>query len=253
MAGFYSKVRARGLARHAHQWSSLVSCGQERVVYAAALEKLAPGSRVLDWGCGNGHFSYFLAEHGHAPDAFALSARPFLVGEKPAIRFTQGTDVTALPYPDATFDAVFALGVIEHVAEHGGDERGSLAELARVLKPGGLLYVFHLPNMGSWIEAAKWCTWRLGITSTREHVRRFTRAGFLKLLQGLPFDVVAEGRYHFLPRATLGRLPGLRDLPAFASLINGIDNILGFTLASISQNRCFTLRRQKLGEGSNEG
>jgi SAM-dependent methyltransferase len=245
MAGFYSKVRARGLVRHAHQWNSLVSFGQERVVYAVALEKLSPRSRVLDWGCGNGHFSYFLAEHGHAPDAFALSEKPILVHEMPAIRFTQGADRTALPYPQATFDAVFALGVIEHVAEHGGDERGSLAELARVLKPGGLLYVFHLPNRGSWIEAAKWCTWRLGITSTREHLRRFTRASFLGLLQGLPFELTGEGRYHFLPRATLGRLPGLKDSPLFAAAVNSLDNVLAQLLAPFVQNRYFVLQVRK--------
>jgi SAM-dependent methyltransferase len=242
MAAFYLTVKARGVARHAHQWSSLVACGQERVVYATALGKVPRDARILDWGCGNGHFSYFLAEHGFSPHAFALADMPFLLREKKEVSFVKGESKTLLPYPDASFDAVFALGVIEHVAEHGGDERGSLAELARVLKPGGLLYVFHLPNLGSWIEAAKWCTWRLGITSTREHVRRFTRASFLSLLQGLPFEVSGGGRYHFLPRATLGRLPGLRDSPVFAAAVNALDDVLALLLAPFAQNRYFVLQ-----------
>jgi SAM-dependent methyltransferase len=242
MAAFYATVQARGLARHAHQWSSLVNCAQERVVYATALKSIAPGARVLDWGCGNGHFSYFLAEQGFELDAFALAPKPLLLNEKAAVRFTQGTDRTVLPYPDASFDAVFALGVIEHVAEHGGNETASLTELARVLKPGGKLFVFHLPNLWSWIEIAKWCTWRLGLTSTREHVRRFTRGDFLKLLKGLPFEVVAGGRYHFLPRATLGRLPGLSERPGFCAAVDRLDDALAWLFAPFTQNRYFVLQ-----------
>jgi SAM-dependent methyltransferase len=243
MAAFYATVKARGLARHAHQWSSLVNCAQERVVYATALKNIAPGTRVLDWGCGNGHFSYFLAEHGTTPDAFALADMPELLKHQKGVSFLKGEDRTRLPYPDATFDAVFALGVIEHVAEHGGSETASLAELARVLKPGGKLFVFHLPNLWSWIEIAKWCTWRLGLTSTREHVRRFTHGSFLELLKGLPFDVVADGRYHFLPRATLGRLPGLGDSPGFCATVDRVDDALAWLLAPLTQNRWFLLRR----------
>src|SRR5258706_10136483 len=123
MASFYSTVRQRGHAPHAHQWFSLLTCAQERLVYAKALETVAPRSRVLDWGCGNGHFSYFLAEHGYHPDSYALSEIPPLLHQEKRISFSKGENRTTLPYPASTFDAVFALGVIEHVAEHGGSER----------------------------------------------------------------------------------------------------------------------------------
>jgi len=252
MAEFYSTVKARGLAAQAHQWSSLVTCSQERLAYAKALERVAPRSRVLDWGCGNGHFSYFLAEQGYHPDSYALSDVPPLLHREKRVSFTKGENRTSLPYPASTFDAVFALGVIEHVAEHGGSETGSLAELARVLKPGGLLLVFHLPNRWSWIELAKWCTWRLGLTQTREHVRRFTRAGFLQLLSGLPFEAVEAGRYHVLPRATLGLLPGLRNAPMFCAFIDAMDDALGFMLAAISQNWYFVLQKRQLENVASE-
>jgi hypothetical protein len=134
--------------------------------------------------------------------------------------------------------------VLEHVAEHGGDEAGSLGELARVLKPGGLLSLFHLPNQWSWIEAAKWCTWRLGLTQTREHLRHFTRAGFLALIAATPFEVIESGRYHVLPRATLGRLPWLRDAAVFCAAVDLLDDLLAWPLAPIAQNWYFVLRRR---------
>ena len=242
LADFYARVKARGLQREAHQWSSLVACAQERVVYGRALQEVERGARILDWGCGNGHFSYFLAEHGRHPEAFALSEIPALLREA-NVSFRQGDDRTRLPYADASFDAVFALGVIEHVAEHGGSETGSLAELARVLKPGGRLFVFHLPNRWSWIEWAKWATWRLGLTQTREHVRRFTSKEFRSLTKGFPWEILDEGRYHFLPRATLGRLPGLRNSAAFCAVVNALDDGLAFLLRAFAQNYYFVLRR----------
>ncbi len=220
-----------------------MACAQERLVYAKALEQVSPQARCLDWGCGNGHFSYFLAEQGYHPDAYALSEIPPLLHQEKRVSFVKGEHRTTLPYAAAAFDAVFALGVIEHVAEHGGSETGSLAELTRVLKPGGLLLIFHLPNRWSWIEWAKWSTWRLGLTETREHVRRFTQRDFRFLLKDHPLEIIEQGRYHVLPRATLGRLPLLRDCAAFARMVDAIDDALAYALAPFTQNRYFILRR----------
>jgi SAM-dependent methyltransferase len=46
-------------------------------------------------------------------------------------------EVTALPFPDATFELVCALDIIEHVE----DEDGALSEISRVAKPGGVLLI----------------------------------------------------------------------------------------------------------------
>ena len=50
------------------------------------------------------------------------------------VRFEQA-DARALPYPDASFDAVYALSVVEHIPDAG--DSVALAEIARVLRPGG--------------------------------------------------------------------------------------------------------------------
>ena len=60
--------------------------------------------------------------------------------------------VTRLPFTDESFDAVFSIGVLEHVRETGGDEVDSLKEIKRVLKKDGYFICTHLPNKFSWIE-----------------------------------------------------------------------------------------------------
>jgi len=55
-----------------------------------------------------------------------------------------------LPFAADAFDLVFSVGVLEHVHEAGGDARGSILEIERVLKPGGHFLCFHLPNRYAW-------------------------------------------------------------------------------------------------------
>ena len=72
-------------------------------------------------------------------------------GEPPAgasAEVVQG-DVLALPFPDASFDAIIAAEVLEHIP----DDVGAMAEIARVLKPGGRLAV-TVPRW--WPEKINW-------------------------------------------------------------------------------------------------
>ena len=129
--------------------------------YAAIVERIAadaPAS-ILDWGCGLGQVSDMLIAAGldvtsfdyrpDAPDAVAPLER------YPNVRAYLTTDPRTLPYRDGEFEAVLSCGVLEHVR----DPDASLDELARVLKPGGTLYVYKLPNSGSYLE---WIARRLG-------------------------------------------------------------------------------------------
>lgn len=230
---FYFSLRNLGLASHAHQWQSLVYCSQEKIVYEKTLRHVQRGARCLDWGCGNGHFSYFLAHSGFEVDAYTLDDRPALLAFDD-IAFTKGSDPIALPYPDDTFDAAFSVGVLEHVHERGGDRARTVAELARVLKPSGLLLAFHLPKAASWLEFSK------GAVGALQHDKRFRRSELKRLFAG--FEIVESGSYHFLPRRVLAATP-LRDSSAFCAAVNGADAALSWLLRPICQNWYFILRK----------
>lgn len=122
--------------------------------------------RVLDCGAGTGALALALARVVPAPfqlDAIDLSM-PMLECARTGLReagldatLRQG-DVCALPYPDDTFDLVMSA----HLLEHLPDPRVALAEMVRVLKPGGRLVVSVTRRswLGMWIHL-RWRTHRL--------------------------------------------------------------------------------------------
>jgi tellurite methyltransferase len=103
--------------------------------------KARGAARVLDLGCGVGRHALLLAEHGFSVAGFDGSAAglAFLATEARArglpLRLAQGS-ADRLPYPAASFDFVLSWNVIYHGSL--GDTGGRLAEIWRVLKPGGL-------------------------------------------------------------------------------------------------------------------
>jgi SAM-dependent methyltransferase len=84
-------------------------------------------------------------------------------------------DVERLPFADGTFDLVFATGLLEHVE----DDRALLAEIRRVLKPGGLAHV-EIPFLEQYHEDPIDCR-RLTLDGLD---RAMHRAGFRKLARG---------------------------------------------------------------------
>jgi len=113
--------------------------------YAVAWRWLQAGRKhVLDLGCGIGRHSLFLATMGFAVDAFDLSevgvARLKTVAREKGVSIQARVgDMLALPYESGEFDAVLAFHVIYH-SDRAGVER-VIAEIDRVLRPGGELYV----------------------------------------------------------------------------------------------------------------
>jgi SAM-dependent methyltransferase len=111
----------------------------KRWEYPWALERagLAPGSTVLDVGCGDSIFPVYLAAQGHRVVAVDLDFTTN-IGHLHGLRtgYLRG-DLGALPLADGAFDVVFCISVIEHLPEHG--VAAALAEIRRVLRPGGRL------------------------------------------------------------------------------------------------------------------
>lgn len=96
-----------------------------------------PGETVLDAGCGSGYFVEQIAAAGGKPTGIDVSV-PSLVfcrAHTPA-RYV-ASDADRMPFRDDVFDKVLFTDVIEHVY----NDRGALAELVRVTRPGGAIVV----------------------------------------------------------------------------------------------------------------
>jgi sterol 24-C-methyltransferase len=110
---------------------------------------------ILDWGCGLGQMSDLMRRRGLDVRAYDYRPEAEQSGVRQLSRFPdieayiEADDPVTLPYGSGEFGAVLSCGVLEHVAR----PEESVQELHRVLRPGGRLYVYKLPNRYSYLEA----------------------------------------------------------------------------------------------------
>jgi SAM-dependent methyltransferase len=161
---------------------------------------VGPGDRVLDMGCGGGRHAFSLYKRGADVVAFDMSeddlrevkdmfAAIHLAGEAPAGATATTVRGTAydLPFEDASFDRVIAAEVMEHLPEDGR----AMAELFRVLKPGGLIAVTvprWLPEKVCWALSDDYHEVEGG------HVRIYKGSELRSRLEGT--GLVYEGEHH---------------------------------------------------------
>jgi SAM-dependent methyltransferase len=224
------------------QFASLAGARQYRRLHRTARRYLPPGARVLDWGTGCGHFSYFLARAGYRATGFDVEevSQADWLGD-PHERYVGGSpaEPVRLPFADAEFDAVASVGVLEHVRETGGSEAASLAEIRRVLRPGGVFLCYHFPNRSSWID------FLAGLfPGKHHHDYRYDRRDIERLAEAAGLELLEVGRYGILPRNLLHRLPGpLRRARWLADLWDMVDAVAGAVLPAVCQNYEFVARR----------
>jgi demethylmenaquinone methyltransferase/2-methoxy-6-polyprenyl-1,4-benzoquinol methylase len=149
-----------------------------------------PGNRVLDACCGTGDLAV-AAKAGGAREVVGLDFSPRMLErareKDPAIEWIEG-DLLELPFEDASFDAATVGFGVRNVADL---ERG-LAELRRVLRPGGRLGV-------------------LEITQPRGPLRLFYRLWFDVLIPAAGKILPGGKAYTYLP-ASVRRFPGPDEL-----------------------------------------
>jgi demethylmenaquinone methyltransferase/2-methoxy-6-polyprenyl-1,4-benzoquinol methylase len=150
---------------------------------------VTPGARVLDACCGTGDLALADARAGGRVTGVDFSGEMLARAERKAPEFDWvQADAAALPFPDASFDAVTVGFGIRNLA----DLEGGLRELARVLVPGGRLGC-------------------LEITRPRGILRPFFRLWFDGLVPVAGKVLPGGAAYSYLP-ASVRRFPGPEDL-----------------------------------------
>lgn len=122
-----------------HWWHAVL----RSLVEQALAGRLTPRGRLLDAGCGTGGMLEFLRGCMRDLDVTGIDAAEEAVRHchRRGLQTVQMGSVEALPFADASFDAVLSLDVLYHA---GVSEERALAQMGRVLRPGGLL-VLNLP------------------------------------------------------------------------------------------------------------
>jgi len=156
------------------------------------LSQVRAGSRVLDVGCGTGTQAV-LTKQAHPDaevigldgDAKALSrARAKASRAGVAVQLDEAL-ATAMPYPDAHFDRVVSSLVFHHLED--ADKRRALAEIRRVLAPGGLFVLADFGRPVNWFER-----WLAGRLERFEEARTNITGGLRDLLAQAGFTSIEE-------------------------------------------------------------
>jgi SAM-dependent methyltransferase len=163
------------------------------------------GDRLLDLGCGFGRHSYQAARLGAAVVSFdaswdevrnvqdtfgAMLVAGELTADDPGVGSTQG-DALQLPFADGSFDRVIASEVLEHIP----DDEAAMAELTRVLRPGGTMAV-TVPRCGP--EFINWALSDEYHNVPGGHVRIYRQSQLVGRLQGTGLKAVGSHHAHGL-------------------------------------------------------
>ena len=177
---------------------------------------LGGGQSLLEIGCGIGVDSIQLAKRGYAVTAVDLTenaltvARQFAASRGVSIDFRPG-NAERLDFPGQSFDAVYSFGVLHHTP----DIERSVAEVYRVLRPGGTAYVmlYHRDSLVNLVHRALRLPYE-SPTDRKDHcpvVYTFSRGGARKLFRAFS-SVEVHSEYPF----TYGFGPLTTKLPPAA-------------------------------------
>ena len=238
-----ANARDSGIVAMVDQFDNLTTHSQYRIPYELTARYVSRGDAVLDWGCGNGHFSLLLELLGARVTGYSFEPSPASMAPSRTFTHVRGDDgePRGIPFAMEAFDCVCSVGVLEHVWETGGDEASSLREIQRILAPKGVFLAFHFPNQSGWVEP----TFRVLGINWHFHRRRYTAAQICALWDAAELDIIELGTYNFFPRNKVRSLPGVvRRSVLFARAFEWLDVVAGRVLSRFCTNYYVVSRKR---------
>jgi ubiquinone/menaquinone biosynthesis C-methylase UbiE len=114
------------------------------------------GKRVADLGCGKGRFARLVQERNPSAKIYALDLAEAMLANVPSGIHRVAATLTALPLATASCDGAYATESLEHAV----DIETAVAELCRIVKPGGKIVIID-KNKEAWgrLETPAWERW----------------------------------------------------------------------------------------------
>jgi len=102
-------------------------------------EKLVPGKKILDLGCGGGDHSAYYAEKGYDVTSVDLSEGMIALCKEKGLKDVRIMDIEDIDFPNNTFDGVWAVSSLLHVPKK--KFKKVVDDIHRIMKDNGILYV----------------------------------------------------------------------------------------------------------------
>jgi SAM-dependent methyltransferase len=136
--------RYNGVPEYGYDPVTLWCRGMERVIrLQRQLPELAGPRRVLEVGCGDGMVGFALSTFGH--EAVLTDLEDWRDKRAAHLRFVKTDASAGLPLPDNSFDFACSYNTFEHLP----DPLAAVRDIARVIKPGGLIHLDFNPLYAS--------------------------------------------------------------------------------------------------------
>ena len=181
---FYEKLMSKPHYYIGDKWEHL-----------AVLQSLAPRQRVLEIGCGSGHFLSMAQQEGHVATGIEINDRAIDAGKAAGLDIRSGTVEQFGESCDTPFDVVCAFQVLEHVTAPCSFIESSL----RCLREGGLA-IFAVPNGEGVFSSLD-----VALDMPPHHMLRWNSAAFQYLTKLFPI-VLEDVRFEPMSRLHLGML-----------------------------------------------
>jgi len=179
---FLRKVRGKGLFRRTPR---------EEVVLGR-ISEYSPSGRFLDVGCGDGFMVAAMNEAGYEGHGLDISDDAIEIAHQNGLDTVRKGTIHGSPYPDAHFDVILMMSVLEH--EHYPTR--ALERARELLKPGGHIFI-KVPHYGSWNRRAlgkSWCGYYFP-----QHLFYFTPKTIGKLFDKTGLETVRNGFWDHVP------------------------------------------------------